>query len=111
MVFLQALTGVGLVKALVGVAAAGAIIFGMNKVVEANTEDIPGFADGGIVTKPTLAMVGEAGPEAITPLGQGFGNTVNVTVQGSVIAEHDLAQSIRSALLQDKSRNANLGLA
>lgn len=28
---------------------------------------IPGFADGGLVTKPTLAMVGERGPELIVP--------------------------------------------
>lgn len=29
---------------------------------------IPHFQEGGIVTSPTLAMVGEAGPEAIVPL-------------------------------------------
>lgn len=29
---------------------------------------IPGFAEGGVVTGPTLAMVGEKGPEAIIPL-------------------------------------------
>ena len=29
-----------------------------------------GFADGGIVTKPTMGLVGEAGPEAIIPLNQ-----------------------------------------
>jgi hypothetical protein len=28
----------------------------------------PGFAVGGIVTKPTVAQIGEAGPEAIVPL-------------------------------------------
>src|SRR5690606_36465653 len=28
------------------------------------------FADGGIVTSPTLGVVGEAGPEAIVPLDQ-----------------------------------------
>src|SRR3990167_4042158 len=40
------------------------------------------FVDGGIVTSPTLAMVGERGPEAITPLGQGGfgGNVINITV-------------------------------
>lgn len=27
-----------------------------------------GYADGGVVTSPTLAMVGEAGPEAVVPL-------------------------------------------
>ena len=33
-----------------------------------NNFKIPGFAEGGIVNRPTLAMVGEAGPEAIIPL-------------------------------------------
>jgi len=35
---------------------------------------IPGFAAGGIVTQPTLATVGEAGPEKIVPLHGGSGN-------------------------------------
>jgi hypothetical protein len=30
--------------------------------------EIPKFAKGGIVTKPTLAIIGEAGPEAVVPL-------------------------------------------
>jgi len=34
---------------------------------------VPGFHAGGIVTKPTLAMIGEAGPEAVIPLGKGKG--------------------------------------
>ncbi|HXG36517.1 MAG TPA: phage tail tape measure protein [Dehalococcoidia bacterium] len=29
---------------------------------------VPGLAHGGIVTKPTLAMIGEGGPEAVIPL-------------------------------------------
>jgi len=29
---------------------------------------IPGFAHGGLVTRPTLAMLGEEGPEAVIPL-------------------------------------------
>jgi hypothetical protein len=32
---------------------------------------IPGFAEGGIVTRPTLAMIGENGPEAVVPLNGG----------------------------------------
>jgi phage-related protein len=43
--------------------------------------DIPMLADGGIVTKPTLAVVGEAGPEAVIPLsggGAGAGMTVRI---------------------------------
>src|SRR3990167_1215782 len=31
--------------------------------------DIPMRARGGIVTRPTLALIGEAGPEAVVPLG------------------------------------------
>lgn len=33
-----------------------------------NTPNIPLLADGGFVTRPTLAVVGEAGPEAVVPL-------------------------------------------
>jgi len=32
---------------------------------------IPYLAAGGIVTRPTVAMIGEAGPEAVVPLGHG----------------------------------------
>lgn len=31
-------------------------------------EDVPQLAAGGIVTRPTLALIGEAGPEAVIPL-------------------------------------------
>jgi hypothetical protein len=48
--------------------------------------NIPAMADGGIVTGPTLALIGEAGPEAVIPLdragGMG-GNNINVYVQGA----------------------------
>ena len=45
-----------------------------------------GFADGGIVTKPTLGLVGEAGPEAIIPLNRagGMGTVVNINVTTGV---------------------------
>jgi hypothetical protein len=53
--------------------------------------EIPGFQSGGVVTSPTLAMVGESGPEAIVPLAAmlGRGNTtVNVfnQVPGTEVA-------------------------
>ena len=49
--------------------------------------NIPLLAAGGIVTSPTLAMVGEAGPEAVIPLDRlgamgGNGGNIYVTVQG-----------------------------
>lgn len=42
--------------------------------------NVIGLASGGIVTKPTLAIVGESGPEAVVPLGGG------VSVDGSGIS-------------------------
>jgi hypothetical protein len=38
-----------------------------------NPPDIPHLATGGIITRPTLALVGEAGPEAVIPLRGGRG--------------------------------------
>ncbi len=50
--------------------------------------NIPMLADGGIVRSATLAVIGEAGPEAVVPLnragefGMGGGNNVTINVQG-----------------------------
>ena len=42
---------------------------------------IPKLADGGIVTGPTLAIIGEAGPEAVVPLDRAGGmGGMNVTI-------------------------------
>jgi len=57
---------------------------------------IQSLGQGGIVTRPTLALVGESGPEAVVPLGKGggIGMTVIVNVYGSVQTEKDLAETI-----------------
>jgi hypothetical protein len=46
--------------------------------------DIPKLANGGIVTAPTLALIGEAGPEAVVPLNRanGMGNNITINVNG-----------------------------
>jgi hypothetical protein len=47
--------------------------------------NIPELANGGIVSSPTLALIGEAGPEAVVPLdrmGQMGGNNVTINVNG-----------------------------
>ena len=61
---------------------------------------IPLMAEGGIVNQPTLAMIGEAGAEAVIPLDKmgGFGTTVNINVAGSVISEGELQSVIQDAL-------------
>jgi hypothetical protein len=48
---------------------------------------VPALAEGGIVNKPTLALIGEAGPEAVVPLSKmngSKGNTYNVTVNAGI---------------------------
>ena len=66
-----------------------------------NIPEIPMLAEGGIVTSPTLAMIGEAGSEAVIPLSKmgGMGGiNVVVNVQGSVVQEQDLAISVRDQI-------------
>lgn len=54
-----------------------------------------GLATGGIVTAPTVAMVGESGPEAVIPLNRlnsmGGGGGITVNINGDVIASEDSA--------------------
>jgi hypothetical protein len=53
------------------------------------------LAEGGIVTGPTMALIGEKGPEAVIPLNQinnimgGGGNQRNGPMQQTVIVELD----------------------
>ena len=82
----------GINKAISGLnAALDAVDKGAGPLVNFGTipnVSIPRLADGGIVDKPggILAMIGEAGPEAVIPLdragGMG-GNTITINVQGA----------------------------
>jgi hypothetical protein len=58
------------------------------------------MADGGIVTKPTRALIGEAGAEAVIPLDRmgSMGTRVTVNVAGSVISEGQLQSVIQDVL-------------
>ena len=60
---------------------------------------IPRLAKGGIVNSPTLALIGEAGPEAVVPLDRmntGGGVTVNVT--GGLSTSAEIGQAVVNAL-------------
>lgn len=75
---------------------------------------IPELAKGGIVNRPTLALIGEAGPEAVVPLskGRGYGG-INITINGAVDAE-GTARSIQRILQKSAARTGpytNLGIA
>ena len=54
---------------------------------------------GGIAMGPILALIGEAGPEAVVPLGRGgngsTGSTVILNIAGSVRTERELLAFIQ----------------
>jgi hypothetical protein len=68
-------------------------------------EGIPALAKGGIVNKPTLALIGEAGPEAVVPLNgrNSPGQSINITVNGAIDPE-GVARSIEKILRTSKLR-------
>ena len=65
----------------------------------AGRSNIPRMADGGIVNSPTLALIGESGPEAVVPLDKmntGGGVTINVT--GGLSTSAEIGQAVVNAL-------------
>ena len=64
--------------------------------------EIPSLAKGGIVNRPTLAMLGESGPEAVVPLGRGrgAGMTINLVINGDINGFDDFQQKV-TAVVRD----------
>jgi len=73
---------------------------------------IPKMAAGGIVTGPTLAMIGEAGPEAVIPLNgrnSGFGGGMSITVNAGLISTPDqIGQDIIAAIQKAQRRSGQV---
>jgi hypothetical protein len=68
--------------------------------------DIPEFQEGGIVTTPTVGLIGEAGPEAVIPLSQ-MNEQMNTSPAAAEFSSDQMSQlartlskSIRDAMLQ-----------
>jgi hypothetical protein len=72
----------------------------------ANAGNMPHMAAGGLVTRPTVALIGEAGPEMVVPLsrGGGFvgaGANISIVVNPSRgMNERELAQEVARRLPQ-----------
>lgn len=62
--------------------------------------NIPMLAEGGIVNSPTLAMIGERGPEAVIPLNRAGGMSGNYTinVNGGLASSAEIGQSVVNAI-------------
>jgi hypothetical protein len=73
--------------------------------------NIPMLAQGGIVTGPTLAMIGEGnGPEAVIPLDRmgdfGMGGGINITVNAGLVSSPDqVGQQIIEAIQKAQRRS------
>ena len=91
--------------------------FGSFSLSDAGVPTIPKLAKGGIVNKPTTAIIGEDGPEAVIPLTQrnnpqgiGLGgSTFNITVNAGGITDRtdkrSLAREIGNMIQQEMARN------
>lgn len=93
-----------------------------------NIPDFMPMANGGIVSSPTQALIGEAGAEAVIPLnrigsilssltnsdgiGSSRSNNTNITVNvaGSVTSQNDLVAAIRNGLLRGQTNGQTLTL-
>jgi len=81
--------------------------------IDLSSWTIPALAKGGIVNSPTLALIGEAGPEAVVPLtgdNAPSGNqTYNITVNAGGITDRtdkrQLAREIGNMIQQELARN------
>jgi TP901 family phage tail tape measure protein len=90
--------------------AVGGAAFGAGSLVMHTI--IPHFAAGGIVTGPTLGLIGEAGPEAIIPLSQlgagGIGG-INITITGNTISSQldvrGIAQAVSAEIVRTLRMN------
>jgi uncharacterized membrane protein YjjP (DUF1212 family) len=74
-------------------------IGGNSATQAASRMNLPRMAEGGIVSSPTLALIGEAGPEAVVPLDRlntGGGVTINVT--GGLATSAEIGESVVNAL-------------
>ena len=71
---------------------------------------IPELAEGGIVRKPTLAILGEKGPEAVVPLGAGAGGGITITMTGNVYGFDDFEDRVAMAVRDGVRRGGFRGI-
>ena len=68
------------------------------------------MAEGGIVTSPTLAMIGEKGPEAVVPLGAGAGTGITINILGPTYGFDDFETKVSQAITDGVRRGGFSGV-
>ena len=66
---------------------------------------IPAMAEGGYVDEPTLALIGEAGPEYVVPENKMPNITVNIYPQNLMGTKEQLLREIQEGLNEAYRRN------
>ena len=74
-----------------------------------NIPEIPSLASGGIVRSPTLAMVGERGPEAVIPLNKA-GSGITINILGPTYGFDDFEQKVGDAIVDGVRRGGFSGI-
>jgi tape measure domain-containing protein len=84
---------------------------GLGNGIKVGLNGLTPFASGGIVTGPTPALVGEAGPEAIIPLSR-MGSLGGITVNnyGDVFGIENFVELVGEALMNKLGANARVAL-
>jgi hypothetical protein len=71
---------------------------------------IPKLAEGGIVRSPTLAMIGERGPEAVVPLGRGGAGGITINILGPTYGFDDFEEKVTEAIQDGVRRGGFSGI-
>ena len=72
---------------------------------------IPKMASGGIVRSPTLAMIGERGPEAVVPLGRAGGmGSIIINIMGPTYGMDDFDRRVAEAVRDGARRGGFQGI-
>jgi len=115
-------TGISAINSIFG--ALNKISFGWEKQVLKGMPDIPAFgpwspfnipqiprlAQGGIVRSPTVAMIGERGPEAVIPLNGSQGVGVTVNINGPTYGFDDFERKVGEAIRDGVRRGGFSGI-
>ena len=74
-----------------------------------NIPEIPRLASGGIVRSPTLAMIGERGPEAVIPLNKAAGG-ITINILGPTYGFDDFEDKVNEAITDGVRRGGFGGI-
>ena len=72
--------------------------------------DFPALAAGGIVKTPTLALLGERGPEAVVPLGRGGMGGITINILGPTYGFDDFEERVSEAISDGVRRGGYSGI-